>query len=146
MYLNSSYLYYYIFFSKGPCHHALSPVPAVLEKDMYRWNAKALDKVVLAQKEHLFRVALHVLAYADWFTSALFAASPLSEADLPNTAGLMERLSQAIVSNWTICKVFHTFSLARYQRKTHQRVAEEELSSSLCLRQVFSRHIPNVII
>lgn len=48
----------------------LSPVPAVLEKDMDRWNAKAEDKVTLAPKEYhrlerLLRVALNVLAYAD---------------------------------------------------------------------------------
>ena len=79
----------------------LSPSPAVLEKDMDRWNARAVDRVVLSQKEHhklerLLRVALHVLAYADWFTSALFAASPLMEAEFPNRAGLMERLSQSV--------------------------------------------------
>lgn len=55
----------------------------------------------LSPKEHsrmerLLRLAIHVLAYADSFSSALFVASSRSEESLPDKTKLLAELSKAM--------------------------------------------------
>ncbi|PJE78316.1 hypothetical protein CI610_02750 [invertebrate metagenome] len=81
---------------------SVEPTPAKVDLILdHRWPGRSNDIVHLSPKEHsrmerLLRLAIHVLAYADSFSSALFVASSHSEESLPNKTKLLAELSKAM--------------------------------------------------
>lgn len=83
-------------------HQAKVPVETMkLDPELHRWTARIHDRVAFdanesAKMEKMLRLSVHIAAYADWFSCAIFSAANKTLVELPHKVTLMDSLSKAL--------------------------------------------------